>query len=135
MNTDDCHRELGRVTKVIFGIEDHGILTLNLIFDFGGTAQSTGGYCCSWGPQGESRPRGTVAGADLVCAMLHFWKVRSLDEIKGQVAYVLRGTPGGSILGLERTAFDGGEKFIWKDWQADVERWEKRLLEEQEKEP
>ena len=37
-------RELGKVQSVRLEIEDHGILTLGVGIDFGGTFQSFGGY-------------------------------------------------------------------------------------------
>lgn len=41
------YMEIGKVRDVFFGIEDHGILTLNIDFDYGGSCQGTGHLCLS----------------------------------------------------------------------------------------
>ncbi len=121
---DEYHKELGKVTRVFFGIEDHGILSFSIGFDFGDSHQGTGHYPCSWTPQGQTRPRGMLHGADLVCAMLDFFKVNTLDKIEDQVVYALRENPRGSIKGMERTAFDGGKRFVYSEWNKDCAQWE-----------
>lgn len=113
--------ELGKITNVDLCIEDHGILTLMVSFDFGGTCQGFGGYALDTSPAKPKGPRiGSGAGTDFILRLLRLFGVNRLEEIVGRSAYAIRETDGWNspIIGIETPKFDGGEKFLVADWRA-----------------
>jgi hypothetical protein len=115
-------RELGKIDGARIFIEDHGIMTFYLFFDFGGTVQGFGGFClCEWSEK-DNRRIGTAAGMDLMMQLMDFFEVDQFEKIKGKIAYVIRESHhfGAKIIGLERPKFEGGKKFMIEDWHK---RW------------
>lgn len=115
----DRAKELGKVDRVFFGFEDHGILTCWVHLSFGGTGQGFGG--CALDESNEKGRRvGTAGGLDFILRLLELFKVDELGKIAGRTVYALRETDsyGAPIIGLEVPAFDGGGSFRLKDWQA-----------------
>lgn len=55
-------RQLGKIDDVNLTIEDHGILTLQVGFDFGGTHQGFGGYCLDTYNEEENIGKDTQLG-------------------------------------------------------------------------
>ena len=114
-------RELGKITSVNLCIEDHGILSLMVSFDFGGTCQGFGGFALDAPPPKRKGPRiGSAAGTDFILRLLRLFGVNRLEEIVGRSAYAIRdGDKWNSpIIGIETPKFDGGEKFLVADWRA-----------------
>jgi hypothetical protein len=116
-NGIDGKRQLGKVTSVQFGIEDHGFLTLWLHIDFGGSGQGFGGMVLSNYDRDAKGPVGSAAGTDYVLRMFALFDVTSLDKIVGRYVYALRDDPYGTIVGLEVPECDGGRKFITAEWR------------------
>jgi hypothetical protein len=111
-------KELGRVTDVYLGLEDHDIFTMHITFDFGGTGQSFGGYALDTWDAGKKRRVGSAAGADFILRILRLFGVRDIRGIVTRSVYVLRDDRE-MIVGLETPAFDGGRKFLVSEWLAD----------------
>lgn len=111
-------KELGRVSRVHFGLQDHGILTLDIALDFGGTGQSFGGYALDTWDAAKNRRVGHPAGTDFVLQMLDLFGVQTLDDIKGRTVYALRDDRS-LIVGLELPPFDGGRKFMVEEWRRE----------------
>jgi hypothetical protein len=101
----DRLRELGKVKSVWLGVEDHGCLIFQIVFDFGGSQQAFGGYNLV-----------DAEGADLLKSVIAFFGCE-WSEIKGRTVYALRKLTNGFIIGLERPAFEGGDKFLIDDWK------------------
>lgn len=112
-------KEIGRVTGVRLGVEDHGILTLDVAFDFGGSGQSFGGIALdTWDPV-KRRRVGTAAGNDYILRVLGVFGVGELAAIRGRVMYVIRDGERGPIVGLESPPFDGSRRFMVDEWRAE----------------
>ena len=80
-----------RIVDTYLGIEDHGILTWRLDFDYGGAGQSFGGYT---GDQPSPSTRGLkrVGRAEFgtsIRALLDALGVSSWEQLKGQVVRVV----------------------------------------------
>lgn len=107
----DAKRELGKIKLVQLGIEDHGILTLELYLDFGGRGQGFGGICL-----GSSR--GSAIGTDYLIQILNlFGSPRDYHDIKGRHVYALRDEAFGQIKGIEIPECDGGGIFLVDEWR------------------
>lgn len=113
-------RELGKIESVELKIDgDHGVLLLNICFDFGGSGQCFQRVLDQWSEK-DKRRVGHAAGLDLILQMLQLFNVHSLDEIVGRHAYALRGN-GGFIDGIETTKPEGEKTFHSDDW---AKRWD-----------
>lgn len=112
-------QETGRITSVFFGRESHGILSIMLMIDFGGTCQGFGGYALDTYDKVRKRRVGHAAGTDFVLRLLDLFKVEDLQAIKGRVVSVRRGGRGGTIDALIVPAFDGGGRFDVADWREE----------------
>ena len=116
-------KELGKITKVFFGKEDHDILSFMIHFDFGGSGQGFGGYCLDTFDKDKKKRVGCAAGTDLILRLLDLFNVKTLDEIIGKNAYVIRGGEStgwnSPIIGIETPPFEGGKRFMIEDWKQD----------------
>lgn len=112
--------ELGRISKAVIEVEDHGILTFWLYFDFGSAGQGFGGIALdSYDAKKELRV-GTAAGMDLVSQLIKLFKVDRFEDIKGRVAYAIREEGfNGNIVGVRLPPFDGGGEFRLDTWRAE----------------
>ncbi len=113
-------RQLGKIDDVNLTIEDHGILTLQIGFDFGGTHQGFGGYCLDTYNKETEHREGHACGTDFILRLLKTFEVSTLEAIKGKPAYALREKGSQKIVGLETPEFDGSNKFLIEDWRK---RW------------
>lgn len=122
MNEDD-KRQLGKVTSVFFGLEDHGCMTFWIHLDYGGSGQGFGGVALDQWSKGDDRRVGTAAGLDLLIQLLELFGVDTLEKIVGRSVYALHEDGGGwnaSVVGLQLPAFDGGKQLLLDDWRK---RW------------
>lgn len=120
----EFERELGKVEKVTFGFEDHGLLTLNVALSFSGSGQSFGGLCL-WSPhrrEGVSREQLGIEGAatcDYLCSVLALFGVDDFEAVEGRYCYALRRDGRlGRIEGLQLPEVDGGGRFVIDEWRA-----------------
>lgn len=112
-------RELGRVERVEFGVEDHGILTLWLHLRFSASGQAFGGVALDEYDRANKRRVGTAAGMTFVLRVLELFGAKSLDAVAGRYVYALRDTPNGTITGLQLPEVDGGARFDIADWRRE----------------
>lgn len=114
-------KQLGKAGKPDLSIEDHGILTLFVSIDFGGSSQGFGGYSLDTWDKKLDRRVGTSAGMDWILRLLAMFGVSRLEEITGRPVYALKKSDGWNetIIGLLTPDFDGGRSFIIEDWRRD----------------
>ena len=113
-------RQLGKIDDVELSIEDHGILTLHVGFDFGGMHQGFGGYCMDTYNEETKHREGHACGTDFILRLLKTFGVSKLEDIEGKPAYALREKGNQKIIGIETPEFDGSNKFLIEDWRK---RW------------
>lgn len=112
-------KELGKITTCELLIEDHGILTLSMTFDFGGSGQGIGGYALDTFDRDRDRRVGTAGGLDFVLRTLNLFKVDRLRAIVGRTAFAVYATDRGIIDGIEIPAHDGGGIFMFENWRRE----------------
>jgi hypothetical protein len=91
-DSDAFVRELGRVRDWHIGVEDHGIFSFNLNFEFGGSVQGCGHY----GLGSDKHGWVTVAFLERLSRILG-----PMQDWKGKMVHVLRLEPYGQIVGIE----------------------------------
>lgn len=102
--------EIGRVSKLTFEREDHGILTCQIMLDFGGSGQGYGGYSLD-GPDGKGgRKPSLFAGAVLMRVVDFFGG--DIDKAKGTPVVAHR--EGGMIRRISRLPCDRGAVLDFK---------------------
>ena len=101
-------KRLGKVKSAYVEIEDHGVLTLWVHLDFGGSCQGFGGHSLD-GP----------AGPDLIRRVFGVFDVTRFDSMIGRTVYATRNAPGGIIVGLETPPFDKGEPLRISEWREE----------------
>ena len=94
------HAELGRIGRTFLGVEDHGIFTAQLHFDFAGSGQSAGGYALDTWDDGRGQRVGTAYGLDHILRILDVCAVTQWEAVQGLSMIALRSTEYGSIVGL-----------------------------------
>jgi len=109
------------VRSVRLGIEDHGILTMWLDLDFGGTGQGFCGPALDVWSKEKDRRVGHACGSDFILEMLRLFGVDDIQDIKGRYIIALREERNGLIKGLKTPSVDGDHTFILADWQK---QWE-----------
>jgi len=109
-------RELGRVEYADIMIEDHGIMTFAIGFDFGGSHQAFANYALDTWDEEKKRRVGTAFGCDVILRLMKVFRVDRFSEIVGKVAYVIRDDGVNPMIrGIEATPFDGGQKLMIKE--------------------
>lgn len=92
--------EIAKITKAFLGFEDHGILTIMLSLDFGGSGQGAGGYALGRRP---SRSDSDLQGISLdqakelqrqIGGVLEACGVDSWDKVQGRTILAHRGNLG-----------------------------------------
>ena len=117
-------RELGRIEEAILEIEDHGVLTFWLMFDFGGSGQGFGGYTLdAWNPT-EHKREGTACGTDMILRILHAVGVTDWNDLEGKEMWVERDE--NHIIAIEAPKYrKTGGRFDIHDWQN---RWFEKVI-------
>ena len=100
------HAQIAKINSTFLGIEDHGIFSINIDFDYGGSAQGTGHY----GVEGE-------ACAKFVQGMIRACGVSQWEHLKGRTIYVLRENDAwnAKIVGFRPLPTENGTEFLIKD--------------------
>jgi hypothetical protein len=93
-------QQIAKVTKTMLGFEDHGIFTAYVTLDYGGAAQSAGGF--AFGGEFTDRWLRGVIGA---------FGVSRWEDIPGRTIYAL--IEDGLVVGLEPLPFERGETFVF----------------------
>jgi len=113
---------LAKIESVIFGREDHGIMTLSITFDYGqGGCQSFGGYCLDTFDKEKDRRIGSAAGMDYVMQIMNVMDVTNLQDMVGKMCYAIKDGPRffGKVIGIKQIPQDGDSQFLIKDWQQE----------------
>ena len=115
-------KQLARIESVSLEIEDHGILTCDVLLNKeSGSHQSFGGYCLDGYDEKLKRRVGTAGGLDWILRLMQIFNVNKLEKLKGKMCYALYDTPykrfSSQIIGLESLNIDGGGSFLISDWQ------------------
>lgn len=110
--------EIGKIERTFLGVEDHGILTGQLFFTFGSSAQGTPAYFFDdANPSGNySDPRvGLPRCAEWVRGVLEACGVDEWSQLKGKVMIVLRDSQDryGPIVGIKPLPFERGKEYRW----------------------
>lgn len=113
------HAILGKCGKPDLFYEDHGILTLFITINMGGSCQGFGGYVLDRHDKQTGKREGSAAGMDFIVRLLDLFEVRRLEEIEGRPIYALYEDDqyGRPIIGLRTPEFDGNKEFLISDWQ------------------
>jgi len=100
-------KKTAKVKSAFLGIEDHGILSMNLDFDFGSGGQGTGHYNLQ-----------NANGGPLIKAILETFAVDEWKQIPGHVVNVLYDTDDydARVKGFEQLPFDGGRRLIFSEF-------------------
>ena len=113
-------KEIGKVTEVYVGFEDHGLFCYMVTFDFGGSGQSYGPFAIGSNSTAIARTKDEELGwsdAALSRGMqklieLHeFFNVETLKKAVGMYVEVERDSSWGRIECLRRLPVDGGKVF------------------------
>ncbi len=110
---------IGKIISTQLGIEDHGIMTFMLMFDFGGKRQGFGGYCLdTYDPISKKRV-GTAEGCDAILQILNACGVSNWEEIRGKAMYALYDSEGFGhlIKGIKSLPFGHGGTLLMENWQ------------------
>jgi hypothetical protein len=121
VNDREMFGRVARVESVTLGTEGHGILTVWLMLDYGGSGQGFGGYALDEWHEPWGRRRGTAYGTDYLLRLLAAFGVDSLDKIKGRYCYALTDDDGwnSTLRGIAPMPMDDGKPFLVTDLLAD----------------
>lgn len=135
MDEDQYEAQIGKVESTMLGVEDHGILTAVLYFDFGGSGQGIsapifdshikhtrfkGRYDDG---SGENSRVGSAYGMEFIRRLMMACGVDRWEKIPGRTVFVLRdkGDSFGYIKGIRPLPTEGGREFIFDDLQVIAE--------------
>ena len=110
--------KIGKIKDTMLGIEDHGIMTFYLFFDFGGSCQGFGGYCLDTRVGKDS----TASTGDLIQSVIKVCGVERWEDIKEKTMFALYEKDGYNqpIIGIKGLPFESNKTFLIKEWQ---EKW------------
>lgn len=121
MNSElEYDRTIAKCTSASIYREDHGILTVSIQFDFGGSGQGIPGYALDSWDKEEKRRVGDKRSIEFIAALMDAFGVNHFDKIKGRTVYALHekgksGWGGGLIVGIEPLPTEPGERLIFAD--------------------
>lgn len=103
---------IGKITSTFLGIEDHGVFTAYVGFDFGGSAQSAGGYAFT-----TKKDDGGSFGSRWIKSFIEAAGVDSWEKLKGRTLFVYRDSESmaGAIIGVGPLPTEPGKLFMFKD--------------------
>ena len=112
--------KIGKIESTMLGVEDHGIMSFYLMFNFGGSGQGFGGYSLDDYDKNEEQRIGTAAGLDLIMGILKACGVGKWEDIKGKTMYALydKEDYGEMIKGIKALPFEKGGMFLINEWQS-----------------
>lgn len=113
-------RKIGKATYASIRREDHGILTVDIQFDYGGSAQGIPGYALDGWDREQERRVGDKRSIEFIAALMDAFGVDRFEDITGRTVMVLHeegrgGFGGGLIVGLEPLPTEKGKRVIFAD--------------------
>lgn len=124
-------RDIAKITSTMLGVEDHGILTVWLTVDYGGSGQGIGGYSLD-GPTHDDDGKflgrvGSAFGMEFVARTMRACGVDKWEDLKGRTIYVLQDLPDdesawgtSKVVGIENLPTERGERFIFADLAVEM---------------
>lgn len=118
----DYERIIAKARSAYIGREDHGILTVFIDLDYGGSGQGIPLYGLDQWDEEQKRRVGDARSIEFIAALMSAFGVNRFDSIVGRTVYALH-NPGdsyGYIVGLEPLPTEKGERIIFADiWTRD----------------
>lgn len=105
---------IGKVESTFLGIEDHGILTATVYFNFGGTAQGIEAIVLHVPGKPVDHAGSFIVG------LLQAFGVNNWNEVKGRTVWVQKEDEWGFITGIRPLEPEPGTPFVIKEWQDRV---------------
>jgi hypothetical protein len=141
MDDDRFDTEIAKAKSTMLGVEDHGILSATVEFDYGGSRQGIPGYTfdtpvkytsfkgkyhdgstISYGEHYgdldlENGRVGTAYGMEFIRRLLLAFGVDQWEHIVGRTVFVLKdkGDRYGYIKGIRPLPTEGGREFVFED--------------------
>jgi hypothetical protein len=109
--------QIAKIRRADIGVEDHGILTVFLDFDYGGSGQGLPGYALDEPVRDENDQSlgrfGTAYGMEFVKRVMAAAGVDRWSEVEGRTVLVLREEGyHGQIVGFKPLPTERGKEFI-----------------------
>lgn len=122
-DTTEIVKTIAKIEGSSLGWEDHGIFTVSLTMNYGGSGQGVGGYALDEPFKIDGKHagrRGTAYGMEFVCRTLKACGVNSWEKLQGRTVYVLHdGEPRwgshDNVLGIENLPTEPGNRFLFRD--------------------
>lgn len=120
MTDDQYDRTIGKATRASICREDHGILTVDISFDYGSAGQGIPGFALDGWDKDEERRVGDKRSIEFIAAIMDAFGVDRWEDIKGRTVHVLHekgksGFGGGLIVGIEPLPTERGTRVIFAD--------------------
>ena len=98
---------IAKIAGTFLGVEDHGIFTATLSFDYGGAGQGSPAYFLA-GAGEATDPR----GIDFIRGVLTACGVRQWEDVKGRTVLVV--IKDGLVAGIKPLPTERGEAFLFE---------------------
>lgn len=109
--------ELGKVESARLGFdEEYNIFDFMIIFVFGPSAQGFGGISLDDYVKKFDKRIPTQEGMRLVVDIMLAFDVKEFHQIKGKIAYVIRESERGSIIGIRTPLFETNKTILLSDY-------------------
>lgn len=114
------HEAIAKIESTHLGYEDHGIFTLLLNVNYGGSGQSIGFHSLdNPSPTGKGRV-GTRYGMEYIMRVMSACGVSKWEDVKGRTIIVLKRDNSwhSEILGLKPLPTENGKSFLFSDLEG-----------------
>jgi hypothetical protein len=121
LGTKTYTRTIAKAGKPRISREDHGILTVFLDLDYGGSVQGIPLYALDFWDKDEERRAGHKASIEFIMALMDAFGVDDFSKIEGKSIFALHDAPNeggyglGYIKGLEPLPTEKGRAFVFED--------------------
>lgn len=112
--------KIAKITNTMLGYEDHGILTVWLTLDYGGSGQGAGGVSLDTPLKDENnkflRRVGTAEGMDFIIGIMGACGVEKWEDIKGRTVIAITDSDadwGGTVVGIKPLPTEPGKEFLF----------------------
>lgn len=112
--------QIAKIERTFLGYESHGIFTVTLTLDYGGSGQGAGMACLD-APVKDNDGKflhrtGTKQGHDYIIGIIRACGVDSWEQIKGRTVIALREHGyHGKVVGLKPLPTEPGKTFMFAD--------------------
>ena len=112
------HEKIAKIESTFLGIEDHGILTAWLTFDYGNSSvQSAGMYAYDQHIEGKKRRQGHPSLAVFVRGVLEICGVDQWEKLKGRTIFALfeKDEWNSKVIGIKSLPTEGSKQFLFSE--------------------